>query len=321
VIAGSAGWPLTARAQQGEHMRRIGVRIGTSADDPESEERLTALKDALMKLGWAEGRNLRLDRRGNSTDRDSVRKDVAELLALSPDVILSAGGALTVGVLQQATRTVPIVFVGVVDPVGAGFVASLARPGGNITGFTSFEFGMSIKWLELLKEIAPRVTRVGVLRDPTNPSGIGQMAAMQGPASSLRVELIPIGARDVPEIERGIAEFARGPNDGLVVTIGGTTIRNRSLISTLAVRHRLPAVYANRFFATGGGLIAYGPDFVDQFRRAADYVDRILKGAKPSDLPVQAPTKYQLVINLKAAKAIGLDVPPTLLARADEVIE
>jgi putative ABC transport system substrate-binding protein len=276
--------------------------------------------EELQKLGWTDGQNLRIDVRG-TIDYDSARKEVAELLALAPDVILSLGGSLPVAAFQQATRAVPIVFVVVVDPVGAGFVESLARPGGNTTGFTPFEYGISAKWLELLKEIDPRVTRAAVLRDPANPAGIGQMAAMQGAAASLGVELTPVGVRDAAEIERAISVFARGSNGGLIVTVVGSTILHRDLISTLAVRHRLPAVYPFRFFVTGGGLISYGPDISDQYRRAAGYVDRILRGEKPADLPVQAPTKYELVINLKTAKALGLEVPPTLLTRADEVIE
>ena len=258
---------------------------------------------------------------GRTIGADAARKDVAELLALAPEVLLTMGGSPAIAAFQQATRTVPIVFVGVVDPVGAGFVASLARPGGNTTGFTSFEYGISAKWLELLKEIDPRVTRAAVLRDPSNPSGIGQMAAMQSAAASLRVELTPVGVRDAAEIEGAIAAFARGSNGGLIVTQGGPTILHRALINTLAARYRLPAVYPYRYFVTGGGLISYGPDRVEQYRQAAGYVDRILKGEKPADLPVQAPTKYELVINLKTAKALGLDVPPMLLARADEVIE
>jgi len=272
-------------------------------------------------LGWTQGRNIQIDQRFGSTgDSDLVRRQVQELVALAPDLIV-ASGSPNVAALQQASRSVPIVFVGVVDPVGAGFVASLARPGGNTTGFTSFEYGMSAKWLELLKEIDPRVTRAAVLRDPANPAGIGLLAAMQGVAPSLRMELSPIDVRDAPEIERAVAAFARGSNGGLIVTLTGFTIRHRDLISALAARHRLPAVYPSRYFVTSGGLVSYGPDSADLYRRAAAYVDRILKGEKPADLPVQAPTKYELAINLETAKALGLDVPPTLLARADEVIE
>jgi len=314
----AAAWPIAARAQQPERVWRIGVRSGAN---PEFQGGLAVFREELQKLGWTHGQNVRIDVRGGTIGDDSARKEVAELLAFAPDVILSLGGSLPVAAFQQATHTVPIVFVGVVDPVGAGFVESLARPGGNTTGFTPFEYGISAKWLELLKETDPRVTRAAVLRDPSNPAGIGQMAAMQGAATSLKVELTPVGVRDAAEIERAIAVFARGANGGLIVTVGGPTILHRALINTLAARHRLPAVYPYRFFVTGGGLISYGPDQNDQYRRVAGYVDRILKGEKPADLPVQAPTKYELVINLKTAKAHGLEVPPTLLARADEVIE
>ena len=271
-------------------------------------------------MGWTDGRNVRIDIRWGAGDADRIRKYAAELVALAPDVILATGSA-AVGPLLQATRTVPIVFVHVADPVGAGFVESLARPGGNATGFTTFEYGMSGKWLELLKEIAPGVTRAAVLRDPAIAAGIGQFGAIQSVAPSLGVEVSPVDVRDAGEIERAVAAFARAPNGGLIVTASALAIVHRDLIITLAARHKLPAVYFARYFVTGGGLISYGPDLVDQYRRAAGYVDRILKGEKPADLPVQAPTKYELVINLKTAKALGLDVPPTLLARADEVIE
>jgi putative ABC transport system substrate-binding protein len=319
LLGGAAtAWPIAARAQQPERVRRIGVRSGAN---PEFQGGLAVFREELQKLGWTDGQNVRIDVRGGTIGDDSARKEVAELLALAPDVILSLGGSLPVAAFQQATQTVPIVFVGVVDPVGAGFVESLARPGGNTTGFTPFEYGISAKWLELLKETDPRVTRAAVLRDPSNPAGIGQMAAMQGAATSLKVELTPVGVRDAAEIERAIAVFARGANGGLIVTVGGPTILHRALINTLAARHRLPAVYPYRFFVTGGGLISYGPDQNDQYRRAAGYIDRILKGEKPADLPVQTPTKYELVINLKTAKALGLTVSDTLLTRADEVIE
>ena len=317
----AAAWPLTARAQQGERVRRVGMITGVLETDPDLQARFAVLRQALQQLGWTQGRNIRFDHRFGSTgDSDLVRRQARELVALAPDLIVAAGSP-NVAALQQASRTVPIVFVGVVDPVGAGFVASLARPGGNTTGFTSFEYGMSAKWLELLKEIDPRVTRAAVLRDPVNPASLGLLAAMQGVAPSLRMELSPIDVRDAPEIERTVAAFARGSNGGLIVTLTGFTIRHRDLISTLAAQHRLPAVYPYRYFVTSGGLISYGPDSADLYRRAAAYVDRILKGEKPADLPVQAPTKYELAINLKTAKALGLDVPPTLLARADEVIE
>jgi len=321
LLGGASAWPLAARAQQAERMRRVGVLTGAAEADPEYQARYAVFRQALQQLGWTEGYNIRFDFRfGSSGDRDLERRYAQELVALAPDSILSSG-SLNVRALQQATRTVPTVFVNVVDPVGAGIVASLASPGGNTTGFTSFEYGISAKWLELLKEIAAGVTRVAVLRDPINPAGIGLFAAMQGVAPSFRVELSPVAVRDATEIERAIAAFAHGSNGGLIVTLTGLTIRHRALISTLAARHRLPAIYAARYFVTGGGLISYGPDPIDLYRRAAGYVDRILKGEKPADLPVQAPTKYELVINLKTAKALGLEVPPTLLARADEVIE
>jgi putative ABC transport system substrate-binding protein len=321
ALGGAAAWPLAARAQQPERVRRIGVVAGGAESDEEFQARFAAFRQALQQLGWIEGSNVRFDYRfGSIGDIDVARRNVAALLALAPDVVL-ASGSQHVRALQLASRPVPVVFAGVIDPVGAGFVDSLARPGGNTSGFTSFEYGMSTKWLELLKQIAPSVTRVAVLRDPANPSSIGQMAAIQGMASSLGMELSPIGLRDVGELERAIAAFGRGSNGGLIVTLAGFTIVHRAQISTLAARHRLPAVYPVRFFASSGGLISYGPDSIDPYRRAAGYVDRILRGEKPGDLPVQAPTRYELVINLKTAKALGLDVPPTLLARADEVIE
>jgi putative ABC transport system substrate-binding protein len=271
-------------------------------------------------VGWTDGRNVRIEYRWGSGDADRSRRDAAELVALAPDIILAAGGQV-MAPLRDATRTVPIVFTQTADPVGAGFVASLARPGGNATGFTNFEYGVSGKWLELLKQIAPRVARAAVLRDPTNPAGTGQWGAIQAVAPSFGVELSPIDLRDVGEIERAVTEFARGSNGGLIVTSSGLAMRHRELIITLATRHRLPAVYPFRFYATDGGLISYGPDSIDPHRRAATYVDRILKGEKPADLPVQVPVKYELAINLKTAKALGLTVPETLLARADEVIE
>jgi ABC-type uncharacterized transport system substrate-binding protein len=321
VLGGAAaGWPLAARAQQGERVRRIGVLVGLPSDDLEGQARLAAFLQGLQEWGWSVGRNVRMDYRWGAADGDRIRRYAAELIALAPDVILANGSSI-VGPLRQATRTVPIVFVSVTDPVGAGLVESLARPGGNATGFTSWEFGVSTKWLELLKEIVPGVTRVAVLRDPTQGSGTSQFAAMQGVAASLAVELSPVGLRDAGEIERGVAAFARASNGGLIVTSGTSAQAHRALIIKLAARHRLPAVYPLRPFVTSGGLISYAYDNIDQYRRAAGYVDRILKGEKPADLPVQAPTKYELVINLKTAKALGLDVPPTLLARADEVIE
>jgi putative ABC transport system substrate-binding protein len=315
----AAAWPFAARAQPDERIRRIGVLVYLTADDAEGQARLAAFAQALEQLGWSEGRNLRIDTRW--ANADDIRRHAAELAALAPDVLLAATGTATVAPLLQATRTVPIVFVLVIDPVGAGFVESLARPGGNASGFLMFEYGLSGKWLELLKQIAPGVTRVAVLRDPAIASGIGQFGAIQSAAPTLGMEASPVNVRDAGEIERDIAAFARSSNGGMIVTASPGATRHRDLIVTLAARHRLPAVYASAYFVTDGGLISYGPDTVDQYRRAAAYVDRILKGEKPADLPVQAPTRYKLVINLRTAKALGLDVPPTLLARADEVIE
>jgi putative ABC transport system substrate-binding protein len=321
LLGGAAAWPLAARAQQGERMRRIGVLMASAADDSVYQAHIAAFLRGLAQLGWTDGRNVRIDTRWATSNADDLRRHAAELAALAPDVLVAATGTATAAPLLQATRTVPIVFVQVIDPVGAGFVASLARPGGNATGFTSFEYGLSGKWLELLKQIAPSMTRAAVLRDPAVASGIGQFAAIQAVAPSLGVELSPIDARDAPEIERAVTAFARSGNSGLIVTPSPVANRHRDLIATLATRHRLPAVYGSRHYVAAGGLISYGPDLIDQYRRAASYVDRILKGEKPADLPVQAPTKYELVINLKSAKPLGLDVPPTLLARADEVIE
>jgi putative tryptophan/tyrosine transport system substrate-binding protein len=318
LLGGSVTWPLAARAQQPERVRRIGVLLPAAADDPEYQARVGALLLAL--LGWTIGRNVRIDTRWAAGDADNIRRHAAELVALAPDVIL-ASSSLAVAALQQTTRTAPIVFVAVVDPVGSGFVASLAHPGRNTTGFTNFEYGLSGKWLELFKEIAPPMTRAAVLRDPASPAEIGMFAAIQSAAPSFGVELSPFGMRDAGEIERAITAFARSSNGGLIVLGSALANLHRELIIMLAARHQLPAVYPDRVFVTGGGLISYGPNRIDQFRRAAAYVDRILKGEKPADLPVQAPTKYELVINLKTAKALGLEVPPTLLARADEVIE
>jgi putative ABC transport system substrate-binding protein len=321
LLGGAAiAWPLAARAQQGERMRRIGVLMNTAADDPEGQARMAAFQQGLQQLGWSNGRNVRIDTRWSAGDAKDIRKYAAELVALAPDVILTTGAA-TVGPVQQATRTVPIVFTSVPDPVGAGFVDSLARPGGNATGFIAFEYGMSAKWLELLKEIAPRVTRVAVIRDPAIAAGIGQFGAVQSVAPSFGVEVSSVNVRDAGEIERGIAAFARSANGGLIVTTSALALVHRDLIIALSARHNLPAIYTGRHFVTGGGLISYGPDRVDQYPRAAAYVDRILRGEKPADLPVQAPTKYELAINLKTAKALGLNVPQALLARADEVIE
>jgi putative ABC transport system substrate-binding protein len=319
LVGAAAAWPVAARAQQADRMRRIGVLMNLAADDPEGQVRLAAFRQALKQLGWNDGGNLWIDTRWSTPD--DIRRHAAELAALAPDLLLAANDTPTVAPLLQATRTVPIVFVNVIDPVGAGFVASLAQPGGNATGFTIYEYSMSGKWLELLKEIAPRVTRAAVLRDPAVASGIGQFGAIQAVAPSLGVELHPIDPRDDGEIERAITGFASRPNGGLVVTATNLAAIHRAAIIALAARHRLLAVYPYRFFVAAGGLISYGPDTVDQYRRAASYVDRILKGEKPADLPVQAPVKYELAINLKTAKALGLEVPPTLLARADEVIE
>jgi putative tryptophan/tyrosine transport system substrate-binding protein len=316
----AASWPLAASAQQEGRVRRIGVLLSFAADDPEALASVGAFLQGLQQLGWTDGRNVRIDYRMTAGDADRSRRYAAELVALAPDVIL-AMGISTVGPLLQANRTVPIVFANVIDPVGAGFVASMARPGGNTTGFTNYEYGMSAKWLELLKQIAPRVTRVAVMRDPSLTSGTAMLAAIQAVAPSFGVELSPVDVRDAGEIERAVTAFARGSNDGLIVVPNPTANFQRELIVTLAAKHRLPAVYPYRYYITSGGLISYGPDPIDQFRLAAGYVDRILKGEKPADLPVQAPTKYELVINLKTAKALGLTVADTLLARADEVIE
>jgi putative tryptophan/tyrosine transport system substrate-binding protein len=315
----AAAWPLAARAQ-GERMRRIGVLMNLTADDPESPARLAAFAQGLADLGWTIGRNLRIDYRWAAGDPERIRRDADELVALAPDLILSSGTP-TVAALQKATRSVPIVFAQVVDPVGNGFVETLARPGGNITGFSVFEYGISGKWLELLKEIAPSVTRAAILRDLALASGSGQFGALQSVAPSLGVELSPVGVGDAGAMERAVVAFARSPNGGLIVTASTLAVIHRELITRLAAEHRLPAVYHSSYYITSGGLISYGPNSIDPFRRAAAYVDRILKGEKPADLPVQAPTKYDLVINLKTAKALGLEVPASVLARADEVIE
>jgi putative tryptophan/tyrosine transport system substrate-binding protein len=320
LLGGAVAWPVAARAQQAERVRRVGVLMPLAADDPQSLRRLTAFVQGLQQLGWTIGRNVRIDTRWTAANPAEIRRHAAELAALAPDVIL-AHGTSTVGPLLQATRTVPIVFPVAGDPVATGIVDSLARPGGNVTGFIEFEFSMGGKWLELLKQIAPGVTRVAVLRDPTQGSGTSQFAAIQAVAPSLRVEVNPVNMRDAPEIERAIAAFAHSPNGGLIVTAGSATVLHSNLIVTLAAGHKLPAVYNERSFIAAGGLISYGPDFVDQYRRAAGYVDRILNGAKPADLPVQAPTKFELVINHQTARMLGLTVPPTLLATADEVIE
>jgi ABC-type uncharacterized transport system substrate-binding protein len=321
VLGGAAAaWPLAARAQQSERMRRIGVLLPATADDPDFQARIGAFLQGLALLGWTIGSNVRIDTRWATSNTAEIRRHAAELVALAPDVIL-AHGASTVGPLLQMTRTVSIVFPIIGDPVGSGYVESLARPGGNATGFMSYEYSLSGKWLELLKQIAPGVKRVAVLRDAGNPTGIGQFGVIQGTAPSFGVEVSPFNVRDAAEMERAVAAFARSADGGLVVTGSALASLHRNLILTLAARHKLPAIFPERHFPAAGGLISYGPDFVDQYRRAAGYVDRILKGEKPADLPVQAPTQYELVINLKTAKALGLDVPATLLARADEVIE
>jgi putative ABC transport system substrate-binding protein len=316
----AAAWPVAARAQQAESVRRIGVLMALAADDLVGQARFVAFVQALQELGWTDGRNVRIDTRWAAGDSERFRRYAAELVALAPDVILASGGT-GVGALLQVSRTVPIVFTQTQDPVGAGYVDSLALPGGNTTGFTNQEYGTSGKYLELLKEIAPRIARAAVLRDPTTPQGIGQFGAIQAVAPSLGVELRPIDVHDAPEIERAITVFARSANGGLIVTGGALTALHRNLIVTLAARHKLPAIYWERFFVAGGGLISYGADSIDPHRRAASYVDRILKGEKPADLPVETPTKYELAINLKTAKTLGLTVPASLLARADEVIE
>ena len=321
LLGGAAAtWPLAARAQQGERMRRIGVLLPAAADDAEFQARVGAFLQALALLGWTIGRNVRIDTSWAGADAASIRRHAVELAALAPDVIL-AFGCSTVGPLLQATRTVPIEFPAAVDPVGSGFVDSLARPGGNATGFMGFEYSLGGKWLELLKQIAPGVKRVAVLRDAANPSGNALFGVIQAAAPSLRVEVNPVNMRDAGEIERAVTAFARASNGGLIMTANPFAIVHRDLIITLAARHKLPAVYSERSFVAAGGLVSYGTDYIDQYRKAAGYVDRILKGEKPADLPVQTPTKYELAVNLKTAKALGLAVPPSVLARADEVIE
>jgi putative tryptophan/tyrosine transport system substrate-binding protein len=317
----AAAWPIAACAQQGERMRRIGVLMNTGADEPESQARLAAFMQGLQKLGWAAGDNLRIDYRWSPGDLARLRKDAAELVALRPEVIL-AGVGPTTSTLQQVTRTIPIVMAQGVDPVGNGYVDSLARPGGNTTGFIQFEYSLAGKWMELLKEVAPGTARVGVLREPGAPhASIGQWTMIQAVAQSFGAELKPIELRDANEIERAVTAFAQSPTAGLIVVVSAASLTHRELIITLAARHRLPTVYAYRVFVTHGGLITYGPDIASQYLRAAGYVDRILKGEKPANLPVQAPAKYELVINLKTAKTLGLEMPATVLARADEVIE
>jgi ABC-type uncharacterized transport system substrate-binding protein len=320
LLGGAASWPLAARAQQAERVRRIGVLMNLASDSPEAPARIGAFAQGLAELGWGIGRNVRIEYRWGAGDADAFRKYAAELMTYSPDVIL-ASGTLSVAALQRITRSVPIVFTLVSDPVGAGFVDSLARPDGSTTGFMQFEYSLTGKWLELLKQITPSVTRAAVLRDSANPAGSAQFGAIQAASRSLGIEVSAINVREATEIERAIKAFAGRPDGGLIITGSASATVHRGLIITLAARYKLPAIYANRFNVNGGGLISYGPDYVDQFRRAAGYVDRILKGEKPADLPVQAPTKYELVINLKTARELGLTVPDALLARADEVIE
>jgi putative tryptophan/tyrosine transport system substrate-binding protein len=313
LLGGAAAWPLEARAQQSERMRLVGVLMHATSDEPESQARIVAFAQGLQEAGWSVGRNVRIETRWSTGDVSRLRRDAAELVALTPDVVLAGVGA-TIPALLETSRTVPIVFAQGLDPVGAGFVESLARPGGNATGFTQFEYSLSGKWLEMLKEVAPGITRVGVLREG-GPAGIGQWAIIQAVAQASGVELTPINLRDPSEIERAVTAFARAPSGGLIAVVSASSQFHRELIVSLAARHQLPVVYPYRFFVTGGGLMSYGPDLINQYRRAASYVDRILKGDKPGDLPVQAATKFELVINLKTAKALGLDIPSTLLAR------
>jgi putative ABC transport system substrate-binding protein len=319
LFGSAAAAPLAARAQQDSRIRRVGVLVPFSADDEEGQRRIAAFLKELQQFGWVKGRNIQIMDRWGAADAERIRSSMVELLGVA-DVILSQGSSIT-SALQQATKTVPVVFVNVADPVGAGFVDNLSRPGGNITGFMNFEYGMSSKWLELLKEIVPRMSRVGVLRDPTIASGSGQLGAIQSVAAGLGIELYPINVRDPTEIERGITGFVRSTDDGLIVTASPLAAVHRKLIVMLARRHTVPAIYWDRTCVHDGGLISYGADLTDQFRRAAEYINRILKGEKPADLPTQAPSKYELAINLKTAKALGITLPPTLLARADEVIE
>ena len=320
ALAGTAAWPLAARAQQTDRMRRIGVLMSTAANDIESQPRITAFKQGLQQLGWTEGGNVQVEVRwwaGNDRDR---QKDVAELVALAPDVIVVSGSTY-LELLLKSSRTIPIVFVLVPDPVGSGYVESLSRPGGNATGFVMFEYGLAAKWLELLKQVAPDLKRAAILRDASISLGIGQFAVIQSVAPSLGVDVIPINLRDTTEIEHAVAAFARSANGGLISTSSAFAAAHRDLIIALAARHKLPAVYIARLYVASGGLISYGPNFVNQYRQATSYVDRILKGEKPADLPVQSPTKYELAVNLKTARTLGIDVPQTILARADEVIE
>jgi putative ABC transport system substrate-binding protein len=319
LLGGLIAWPVATRAQQDGRVRLIGILNILGKDDPEAQARLTIFREAIKQLGWEDGRDFKIENRQVGGDVDRLRRYAAELAALGPDVILSIG-SISVGALQQATRTIPIVFVNVPDPVGAGFVQNMAHPGGNTTGFSNFEYSMSGKWAELLKQAAPRITRALVFRDPTSAAGIGQFASVRSVAQSLGVELTPIDVRDTGEIERGVQAFARGGNGGAIVTAGGTAA-HRKLIIDLFARYKLPAIYPYRYYAADGGLMSYGPNTHEPVRRAAGYVDRILKGEKPGDMPVQAPDKFELVVNLKTAKALGLDIPQALLARADDIIE
>jgi putative ABC transport system substrate-binding protein len=320
LLGGTAAWPVAARAQQPERTRRIGVLMTLAEDDPQGQARFGAFLEGLRQFGWRNGDNIRLDVRWTAGNSDEIRRYAAELAALAPDVIL-ASASPSVAALQAATHSLPIVFAQAVDPVGAGFVESLAHPGGNVTGFVPFEYGIAAKWLELLKEIAPAVTRVAVIRDPAIAAGVAQFGAIQSMAPSLKVELVPVTVRDAAEIERGLSSFARGTDSGLIVTASPLATVHRDQIVALAGRHKLPAVYYERFFVTNGGLMSYGPDLVDPYRRAAAYVHRILKGEMPADLPVQFPTKYDLTVNLKTAGTLGLTVPQTLLVAADQVVE
>ena len=319
LVGGAAAWPVVSKAQQGERARLVGMLIILAADDPEAQIRATIFQEALEQLGWHIGRDLKIESRQVGGDVDRLRRYATELVALAPDVIVSIG-SVSVGAMQQATRTIPIVFANVPDPVGAGFVQNMAHPGGNTTGFSNFEYSMSGKWAELLKQAAPRITRALVLRDRSSAAGIGQFASIRTVAQSVGVELTPLDVRDAGEIERGFAEFARAGNGGVIVTAGGTAA-HRKLVIDLVARYKMPAVYPYRYYSVDGGLIVYGPNTHEPVRRAAGYVDRILKGEKPGDIPVQAPTKYDLIINLKTAKALGISIPQSLVARADEVIE
>ena len=320
LVGSAAAWPMAVRAQRSQRMRRIGILVAMAADDPQSQARNAVFLQGLGDLGWKVGDNLHIDYRWGGGDFGRFPSYAAELLALSPEVVLAVGSSI-VGPLLQATRTVPVVFIQIADPVGSGFVSNIARPLGNATGFMGSEFGISAKWIELLKEIAPRVRRAAVLLDPTAATGFGQLGAIQSTAPLLGVEINPISIREVAEIERALVAFARGANDGMIVLPGAQTVTHRALIMAMAARLQLPAIYPYRYYVSGGGLISYGFNELEQYRQAAGYVDRILKGEKPGDLPVQAPTKYELFINLRTARALGLEIPPTLLARADEVIE